>query len=272
MVTGALLSVSYNRIAAFNKKNDFALATSLLHLASGKRVQQPSDSVTDFFVISKQKQNNSIHENIRTDLAATSSLTDVAELVGTYIFDDLSTLKSLVDDYYEEGISDEEKESIKTEFSTVIAQISSTIENSRWNGEQVVRDTGASWLVSVAIDSANPDEKLTLSFTSNQVADVSTLTLGTTDYATEGQAVQNELNKAASFLSEVSVFKRSVNAFYNINETKITATQNSISRMSDINTGEEMIRAMDKSIRQQSSLAMMAQANMVRGSILRLFE
>jgi flagellin len=271
MVTGASYSVSYNSIATFNKKNENSLASSLLKLASGKRFNQPSDNIPDYFVASRLEQNNSTNEKIKVNLAQVSTQAGVAEQAGTYIFDDLTTAYSLVEEFYDPSTPSNEKDAIKTQFSMLMTQITSTIDNTFWDGQQVIRDTGTSSFASVAIDASNPDEMLTLSFSGNQIADVSSLVLGNTDFNTESQAVQVELNKAASYLSRVSVFNRSLNAFYNITEAAIAANQHSLSGVSDINTGEEMMRAMDKSIRHQSSLAMMAQANMIQGSILQLF-
>jgi flagellin-like hook-associated protein FlgL len=271
MITGASLTMSYNHISSFYKQNENALGQALLHLASGKRVGQPSDNIPDFFYAAKLKQTETTHERIRSELNEALSKTDIAETAGTYVFEDLSAASQLVKTYYDTGTPQNEKDSIKLEFSKLLKQVSSVVDNTYIDQKQVISTTGSTPFAKASIDTSDPNEFIELHFTNSQVPDVTGLTLGTTDYATESDALQSELNKAASYLSKVSVFKRSVNAFININEKGMQSNQTTYRGITSSDTGMEMLNVMNRSIKHESTLSMMAQANLSRASVLKLF-
>jgi flagellin len=271
MVTGASFTVTYGHLTSFYKQNENKLGQSLLRLASGKRVEQPSDSIPDYFYAAKLKQSDSRHEKIEAELNDALSRTEIAETAGTYVFDDLTSARQLLDSYYDSSTTQDEKDTIKIEFSRILQQVSSVIDNTYLDGLPVIGDSGGTPFSHASIDPSNPDETLSLYFTGNQVPDINGLTLGTADYATESQSLQAELNKAASYISKVSVFRRSVSAFINITEKSRQATQTSYSGITACDTGMEMLNAMNYSIKHQSSLSMMAQANVSRASVLKLF-
>lgn len=270
MITGASLTVTYGHLTSFYKRNENNLGLSLLRLASGKRVEQPSDNIPDYFNAARLKQSDSIHEDVHSKLNEALSRTEIAETAGTYVFDDLTSARNLIDSYYDDSTTEDEKEAIKVEFSQILRQVRSVLDNTWLDGKLVIGVSGDTPFAHAPINPSDPDEILALYFTDKQIPDIDGLTLGTTTYETESQALQTELNKAASFISKVSVYQRSVNAFININERSRYAGQTIYSGITACDTGMEMINAMNLSIRNQSSLSMMAQANLSRATVLRL--
>lgn len=270
MVTGAMLSVAYNHISSFYKQNGNQLGQSMMRLANNKRVQQPSDNIPDYFYSSRLKQSHSMQQRVKIEMDEALANTEVAEAAGTYVFDDLTSAQQLIKSYYDSSTTNEEKESIKTDFSRLISQVSSVIDNTYFDGKQVFSASGTEPFAQTSIDPSNSDEVISLQFTASQVPTVNGLTLGTSDFETESAAMQTELNKAASFVSKVSVFRRGVNAFVNINDKSMLATQSTYTEITSCDAGMEMLNVIKKSINGQSALSMMAQANMSRGLILRL--
>lgn len=271
MVAGAMLSIGYNNISSFYKKNENQLGQSMMRLANNKRVQQPSDNIPDYFYASRLKQSHSMQRRVQTEMDEALANTEIAETAGTYVFDDLTSAQQLIKSYYDSSTTDEEKESIKTDFSRLLQQISSVIDNTYFDGKQVFSSSGTTPFAKASIDPSNADEVVSLQFTASQVPDVSGLSLGTSDFETESEALQTELNKAASFVSKVSVFRRSLHAFVKINDKSMQATQTTYTEITSSDNGMEILSVLNKSIKSQSALSMMAQANMSRGSILRLF-
>ncbi len=270
MVAGAMLSIGYNHISSFYKQNGNQLSQSMMRLANNKRVQQPSDSIPDYFYASKLKQSHSMQQRVQSEIDEALARTEIAETAGTYVFDDLTSAQQLIKSYYASSTTDEEMESIKADFTRILQQVSSIIDTTYLDGTQVFSSSGTRPFAQASIDPSNPDEVISLQFTSSQIPTVSGLTLGTSDYQTESEALQTELNKAASFVSKVSVFRRSLSAFTNINDKSIQATQSTYTQITSCDTGMEMLNLLNKSIKNQSALSMMAQANMSRASILRL--
>jgi flagellin-like hook-associated protein FlgL len=270
MVTGAMLKVAYNHISSFYKQNGNQLSQSMMRLANNKRVQQPSDNIPDYFYASRLKQSHSAQQRVQSEMDEALAGTEIAETAGTYVFDDLISAQQLIKSYYDSSTTNEEKESIKTDFSRLIQQVSSVIDNTYLDGKQVFDASGTEPFAQASIDPSNSDEVVSLQFTGSQVPTVNGLTLGTSDYQTESAALQTELNKAASFVSKVSVFRRSLNAFVKINDASMLATESTYTGITSCDTGMEMLSVLNKSMKNQSALSMMAQANMSRASILRL--
>lgn len=270
MLSGFSITMASARIALFNKTNENALGTSLVRLSSGKRVNSPSDSVSDYFFGSKMARQSSSYEPVMQGIAEGKAAMDVADVVGESVFKNITSLRDLVKQYYHSDTTAKEREGIKAEFAAVAQTVATTLSSSRYDGQLLVRDTGASSFKSIAIDPDNLANRIDIQFDADDVADVSLLQVGVTDETTEREAIQAQLDKAGSYLAKVSAYTRGLGAHYNINGKKQLATRDVADRTLNADTGTEMVHAMNQSIRHQSSLAFMAQANMYRMSVLRL--
>ena len=71
MMTGAVLSVTSSRIALFANKSENGFEKSLVRLASGRRINQPSDGIPDYFFSEKMmRESRSYSEVLRNIIAA----------------------------------------------------------------------------------------------------------------------------------------------------------------------------------------------------------
>lgn len=270
MLSGFSITMASAHIALFNKKNENALGNSLVRLASGKRVNTPSDSLPDYFFGSKMARQSSSFEPIIQGIAEGKAVMDLADSVGESVFKNIASLRDLVEQYYHQDTTDSERGGIKAEFAAVAQTVATTLSSSRYDGQLLVRDTEGLSFKSIAIDPDDLTTRMDIQFDANDVADVSLLQVGATDETAEREAVQIELDKAGSYLAKVSAYIRGLSAHYNINEKKRLVTSEVADRTLNVDTGTEMVKAMNQSIRHQSSLAFMAQANMYRMSVLRL--
>lgn len=269
MMTGIPLTVVYGRINAFNKTNENKLADSLLNLASGKRVRSPQDSVPDFFRAQRLQSNEADYTRIKADVSEASALMDVVGEAAESVFNGINEMKQLVKMYYDENMTDE-KSYIEDRFSSLAKEVSHIIDNSFYDGRQLISDSSSDPLDSVAIDPSDVRNVITVSFGSDQVADVAGLTLGN-GKENDLAAVQAELDKAGSYLASANAFSIGLEAQYAIAEKKVTVSNNARNLITDADEGQEMILATTRTIQHQASYAMIAQANMVRSSIVKLF-
>jgi len=270
MVTGAL-SYGYANIALFYRKNDNLYADNLLHIGSGKKVNSPRENIPDYFYAGKINRESRDYTRIRQELREASSLMEVASNAGEIVFNSLNRMRTLVDLYYDPNATPEEKEGMKAEFESLKSQAAFTLANARYDGELLIQDTGSGSLRSISIDPYDINVKFDISFSSQQVADVSGLALGSGDEAGDAKAVQDQLDKAASYLAKVSAYSQGLRSNINIITKKISVNTMVEDRLTGTDTGAELVKAVGRDIRSQSSLAMMAQANVMRGSVLKLF-
>ena len=272
MVVGIPLTVTYGRISSFFKSNERQVAASLVNLASGNRVRKPQDNIPDFFHAQRLNRDSHNYRQIAHGIAEASALIDVASQAGEIVYNSIHRMKDLVNLYYNGVSSDEEKVRIQREFDSLAEQVTTTVNNSTYNGKRLIQDTGPTPLQKVNLSPDDISLTFDISFTANHVPDVSGLTLGTADQIVELEAVQNELDKAGSYLATAHAYKQGLRAQGTIASRKIRSSSTTAGMITNGDTGTAMLQSMNASIRQQSSLAMMAQANLFRSSVLRLFQ
>jgi flagellin len=270
MVTGNSMMVAYGRISTFNKVNENTLASSLMSLASGKRVREPKDNIPDYFHAQRLNNQARDYSRIAQDLSETSAMMDVASDAAESVFTGLERMRDLVDLYYDNNSSTDEKTAYKAEFNSLVKQVSHIVDNTNYGGRSLISDSSAKPLANVSLDPNNQQSKFTITFSSQQVADVAELTLGSGESA-DASAIQAELEKAGSYLAKLSGYKRGLDAQYNIVNKKVDLSTANRNNLTDVDSGTEMVLATNKSIRHQTSLSMMAQANVMGSSILKLF-
>ena len=271
MLTGSLNS-GYGYISVFYKQNDNKLADSLYHITTGKRVNKPQESIPDYFHAENHNRQAKQYTGLRQGVAEALNLVQVASNAGESVFNDLDRMRDLVDLYYNDITDPEDRNAIKAEFSSLRSQVQFGLDNSTYDGKKLIQDTGAGSLKSVNIDTRDVNVTLDISFTGEQVADVSSLSLGNATHDEEADAVQAELNKAGSYLAKLSAYSQGLHSQYNIMSKQISASQKVSSSLTDADTGKEYADVMNLSIKGQSTLAMMAQANIMKTSILKLME
>lgn len=270
MITGIPLTVTYGRIATFNKINENDLGNSLINLASGKKVRQPQDGVSDFFRAQRLSRDSNDYSRIKNDIGKASAMMDVVADTGEMVFNGIERMKQLVDLYYDNSTTEDQKKSIQSEFSSLVKQVSYTVNNTYYDGKQLVSDSRDNPLDSVSLDPRNIDNKMVISFGAEQVANVDGLTLGA-GYNEDIAAVNEELKKAGSYLASANAYSMGLSAQYAIAEKKVNISNTVKDSITGTDSGQEMIRATNHSIQHQSSFAMMAQANLIRSSLVKLF-
>ena len=186
------------------------------------------------------------------------------------MFNALSDMRELVKLYYKDDVTDGDRESYRADFEALQHTVQSLIDTTTYDGKYLLSDNGGTPFKSVVLDAKVSPETLDIAYDSGDVADVSLLALGETDVATELAAVETELGKAGSYLAKTSAATYGLNAQYSIATLKKNVSSE-VSRQSvEADTGEEMVNAMNYSIRNQSAMAMMAQANLYIASVSKL--
>jgi len=181
-------------------------------------------------------------------------------------------MKAIVEQYHDESTGDDEKVSLAAEFDALKETVTTIIESTSYNGKQVISDNGSLPFMSIALESCIDAHRMDITFDSDDVANVSALNIKTDDVATITAAIEEQTGRAGSYLAKGSAYMRGLNAQYNLVTSRIETSQEAGERSVDSDTGEEIVRAMNLSIRNQASMSMLAQANMYRASIIRLMD
>ena len=102
---------------------------------------------------------------------------DVVVDTGEMVYNGIQRMKQLVDLYYDESTTEDEKRAMQSEFSSLVKQVSYTVNNTYYDGKQLVSDSRDNPLDSVNLDPRDIDKKMVISFGAEQ-ANVDGLILG----------------------------------------------------------------------------------------------
>lgn len=272
MLTGVPLSVTGSRIALFTRSNENNLGASLVKLASGRRINSPSDGINEYFFSEKLSLESRSYEPVLRDIAEGRAFLDVATSVGEGVFNAVRDMRELVRMYYKPGVSDDDKAAYSADFAALKNTVLSIVSTSTFDGVLLMSDNGGIPFKTITLDAKTSPQTFEIAYDSGDIADVSLLELGTTDELTEFAAIEAELAKAGSYLAKTSAATYGLNAQYNITATKMNISKSGARQMVESDTGEELVRSMNFSIRSQFAMAMMAQANMYSASVVKLLD
>ncbi|MFP4418548.1 MAG: flagellin [Chitinispirillaceae bacterium] len=256
-------------LAKVYSNNNNALAEVMGRIASGKKIQKPSDDFSGYVRASNLENDISKYERIKQSLQAAKADTSKAVEVGTAVYEDLKNLKTIASDYYASS-DDDEKSALEAEFKALQKSITQTIDN---NDDVYI--TGA--VQTIDVDAGTAVQNFAIDFYSQGTladAEATAIKLPSASTASTSAnltAIQGEIDKAVEFLVGAERMDKAVDRQVNFTDTIIESKKSVISSITDINDAEEIAKQTDKSIRQQAVVSMMSQANLSQQGILQLY-
>jgi flagellin len=254
------------------------MAGSLLRLTSGKKVLNPSDDIGNYIRGKDFQLKTENYKVIKEDLQEWQGTLSVAEDSADSIYDMLVRLKELAN-MAKQTADVDKKAAYNDEFQQIVDDIENTRDNTTYNGYTILNTTGS--LATVRLDdSSSPNE---LDITLNKVITDANLTAGGAnalqedDISDGGDAddaltdIELALGDVETFLSTVGSKKIAVESHLNITNSVMENAESARANLMDINEAEEMMSFTKHNIRQQAAMAMIAQANMSRSSVLTLY-
>lgn len=269
LISAAMTTTSLNLTDCY-RLNESRLADSMLRVASGKRFQSPAGSISDYFRSQQFRADIKGHQQVQRELSVGAALMDTAKEVGGTVFEDLTKMQELMQDYYNEATTDDERTVDVAEFNAIKNRIADTIKNTYYGNWKLVQDNGAKPLLSIVLDPRDISMTLDISYDAADVTDSTGLTLGVSNQATEEAALQGQLDHAASYLAKSVVYSDAVMAHRDMLSNKNIRYQESIDNTEKNDDGAEMMKLVRLNLNQQMNISMLAQANMFRSGIAAL--
>jgi flagellin len=262
--TGSISSA----IASVYGANTRMLSDALSKIASGKKFRGASDDLVGFLRAQRLDTDIGGYQSVRENLTAYKMYTSTAVSTASNLYENLTKMKDLSLQYDATADADLRAQ-YSAEFDALATQVSTAIDETFVDGTAVADTTALAALDPVNLD-PDGDGQLTFSFTAGMTvtADVALL-----DITTAGAGdVQTELDAVLTFMEEVKAYDSIIDQQLTINDTVINSKQALKSLITDIDEAEQMGKVLDLTLRQQASVAMMAQANMLPNSLLKLYE
>jgi flagellin len=270
MLTTAALEITSLRISEFFKNNQHSIQKSLVRVSSGKRFVEPADAVSEYFRTKQIKADIRGLQQIQRELSMGIALTDTAKGVGTTVFEDLTRMQELFKSYYDPRSTTDQRTIDQTEFEVIKNRIADETADAYYDDWKLVKDCGTTPLMSIILDPRDISMTYDISYDAGDVTDVSGLSLGVSDQATEQAALQEQLNHAASYLAKSVVFNDALAMHRDLISQKSITYEGSAENAENIDEGAEIMALVKKNINQQMAVSMLAQANMFRIGIAAL--
>lgn len=236
----------------------------MTQIASGKKINKPSDDFVGYTRAQSIQTDISGYESARSDLFEAKEAAQMASDVGNGIYEDLSRMKEL-DTLYQNTTDTDEQDSYQAEYDALKASITDFMSNNKYNGVQVA-STSSSTLSTVTLDpSAGTNSgSLTVAFDESLI-DVSSYTIGTSD-------MDAALDPATAYAVKAEGYLSQIDRQIEIGENLTTSKENTLSAVEDIDEVKALAEATQLQVRQQASVSMIAQANLMAGSVARLYQ
>lgn len=263
-------------LARLYDANNKLLSDTLKRISTGKKVSSPSDDFVGFARAYALESAISDYETIKEELTEAQGVAQMAVELGDGIYEDLERMKDLAELYNDAAATADDKTAYNAEFKALAKSVQDTIDNNKYSTNEVV---SAATIIEVGIDPTTAANKLSVTFAAGDIiSDLSDGTWHLDDTSGSGgevgktaNNVQDEIDKATSYLVKAEGYVTKIERQIDITDTIIASKEAAKSLITDIDEVEEMNDATTLQIRQQATVAMIAQANLSRQSISKLF-
>lgn len=264
MFGGPNPSIAY--LAAIYTSNNAEISLALARIASGKRVQNASDDFSAYMKASTQSSYNTQYEEFSRDLGEAKSKTDYMIAVGNSVVDQLNDMRDLMVSYiaYSTAGDATNKAVVSTQYTAAFSALNATIAQAKYDGTLSVYKTASAGSVNATIGSAayGIDIIAGCVAVNGNVADITVNSTANLDA---------EIMNGYNYLVKVQTIGSQISSQLKLNTSIVSCFQASVSALTDVDEAYEMSRISSLQVRQQATVAMMAQANVSQGYASILF-
>lgn len=250
-------------LTSIYNSNTQALTQSLTRLSSGKRVMSPSDDFGSYLLANNYNQDIAGYQRAQRDLQNAKGYSEYAISVGDNILEDLTRMKELKTLYDNAAGDSDLQNTYKAEYDAIVVRVDDQISDSSYDGVAVYTTND---LIEVDLDGDASGASLIVK---------STAVAATTDISNiatvAGADMTTAIRNAQSYVAQMSSVSETIDRHIDLSNSIIASKESAITSIVNIDEMSEMTKATEYQIRQQASIAMMAQANMSHQSLLRLF-
>ena len=247
-----------------------AMASPLVRLSSGKNFNTPKDGVGEFFAIDRLNRDRRGYEIIRRNIEKGIAIANTAEGIAMELTENFKQLKNLTLEYWDSPVGSFDRTMIENEFDGIVSGMQTIIDNAVFEGRDLM---AAGTVTSIMLNPNNISQTFDITYANGDLVDTTALTIdGGVDYAASIAVIDTEYNKNMNYLSKTSGYIYSLNAQVSVTTSMIENSSASEAAINEVDEAKEMKELVTQEIRQQAAISMISQANMMRMSLLKLFD
>lgn len=263
-------NTTINNLASIYVSNNTAIAQAMARIASGKRVQVPSDDFAGYLKANSLQTDITGYTDIKAKLQDAKGLADYAKTTGNMIIEDFTKMKELEKQWAAANTANandtDTLNGYKSKYDAIVGRIADLKADASYDGTVIYRAGVSLTTVKVSVENTSLAIDVQASAVANEAAgNVGDIAVTTAD------EIQNELNKADTYAAQMDSFSRGLQQQINLTDTVINSKEATISALTDINDVEEMTALTALQIRQEATVSMFAQANIIQGYAAKLY-
>jgi len=256
-------------LSGIYRDSTIALSDAMGKLASGKKVVSAQEDIHAY----TQKVNLEIdikgYEEVRIKLSDAKTISSAAVDSGSTVYKDLLKMKTIADNYLSEAAGNNDPVKLaefRAGFESLKDTIVTSLQNAYVDGT-LITQTGTA-LKTVALD---PDNKGQLTIEFSVVADESSIDTFNVTTMADTSGIDTEIGNALTYLSESRSYNAIIDRQMDLLGLIINNKEAVKSLITDIDEAKVTSEVIDRSIRHEAAGAMIAQANIMQGSMISLY-
>jgi flagellin-like hook-associated protein FlgL len=250
-------------LASIYNAGNAAIASAMARIASGKRVMAPGDDFAGFARASSLSNDVSQYQKVKQDLQDVKGFADYAAGVGNDMVKDFDRLKEL-QKLWQNSSDPVAQAGYKAEYDATVQRITDTKNDGYYDNIQVYQ-SGVT-LKSVGINPAN--SSLVVAISATAVGDESSIN---NIASATPVSIQSEIDNAEKYVAAMNSYSTLLQRDLNLADTVINSKNATISMITDIDDVQETAALTALQVRQQATISMLAQANIVQGFAAQLY-
>ncbi len=276
---GGLNNVQSN-LSALYAANSNELSATFERIASGKKVGKPSDDYAGYLKAQTIQTDIDGYSEVKSRIADAKGYSSSAVNVGNTLVTALTNMKSLQTQWAAGDATT--KTAIAAQFEAQRTIITTAISSSQY-GSVKTYDSAALVHATTNLAPSGTANNMTQTYVIGAAATATGDILAAANFASGAAGINADattnatftldqvLTVANNFLNKAKGFDTALTNASSFADNAIANKQAAKSAITDINDAEEMAKATDLQVRQQATVAMMAQANTTRQGIMKLY-
>jgi flagellin len=258
-------------LADIYNQNSQNLSKTLMRLASGKNFQSPSDDLSSYFRSQTLDEQYRQYERIRPDMQEWKGVMDLASKAGGEVYNSLERMQELSQLY--DAADASTKAAYTAEYSQILSDLTKTVNTTYYGSTSLLNGSTTLKKIDLVPTPTGDSQRMLIELDEAvTAADITALTPGAgEDIGDVGNHITAAITDVKTFLGKASALAMGLQSHLNITDSIMQNTQSAKSTITDVDQMQEMMTFTQEDIRSQTSIAMMAQANMSQRAMLYLY-
>ncbi len=255
------------------RANSRAIEDATRKLSSGLRLNQAADDAAAMAIATRLEAENRGLQQAQRNVQSGVSIIQTAEGGLNNIENDVQRIRELAVQASNGTLSTDDRQAIQSEINQLVSNIDQTASNTEFNGQALIEGSAAGADSLTVAGGANGTETIDIDIADSRAAALGLDTIDVTSQAGASAAIaaaDQAIEQVSTTRAEIGATQNRLQSQSNRLATTQVNTEAVRSRIRDADIAEAVTQRTAAAIRNQFAIALQAQQNQNRGSVLQL--